>query len=68
MVTLQHVLQAGASGSSSVPWVVTPADRANYEVMFKKADTDMDGLVGGGEVRDIFLQSGVLQTVLAHIW
>jgi len=36
--------------------------------MFKIADTDKDGYVNGQEIKDIFLQSGVAQTVLAHIW
>ncbi|XP_052274372.1 epidermal growth factor receptor substrate 15-like 1 isoform X3 [Dreissena polymorpha] len=52
----------------SVPWVVTPADKLNYDAMFRKADLDMDGYVSGQEIRDIFLQSGLHNNVLAHIW
>ena len=36
--------------------------------MFRKADLDMDGFVSGQEIRDIFLQSGLQNNVLAHIW
>jgi len=36
--------------------------------MFVHADTDMDGFVNGAEIKDIFLQSGLPQLVLAHIW
>ena len=36
--------------------------------MFKKADLDQDGYVSGTEIKDVFLQSGIPQTVLAHIW
>ncbi|KAJ8306608.1 hypothetical protein KUTeg_017153 [Tegillarca granosa] len=36
--------------------------------MFKKADLDMDGFVSGQEIRNIFLQSGLSNAVLAHIW
>ena len=49
-------------------WIVNHAERVSYGKMFAKADTDMDGLVGGAEVKDIFIQSGVHQAVLAHIW
>ena len=49
-------------------WVVTPAEKAKCEEMFIKIDTDMDGLVNGVELREIFLQSGLSQPVLAHIW
>lgn len=53
---------------TNVPWIVTPADKAGYDVMFKKADLDMDGFVSGQEIRNIFLQSGLSNAVLAHIW
>lgn len=29
---------------------------------------DMDGFVSGSEIKDVFLQSGLPQGVLAHIW
>ncbi|XP_052775791.1 epidermal growth factor receptor substrate 15-like 1 isoform X2 [Mya arenaria] len=55
-------------GHGQVPWVVTPADKVSYEAMFRKADLDMDGYVSGQEIRDIFLQSGLPNNILAHIW
>ena len=51
-----------------VPWVVSAADKARYDVMFTNADLDHDQLVSGNEIKDIFLQSGLPQMVLAHIW
>ena len=50
------------------PWVVTATEKLQFDEMFKKADLDLDGFVNGIEIKDIFLQSGVQQTVLAHIW
>uniref|UniRef100_A0A914WF97 Epidermal growth factor receptor substrate 15-like 1 n=1 Tax=Plectus sambesii TaxID=2011161 RepID=A0A914WF97_9BILA len=47
------------------PWVV---DKMKYESLFTDADTDRDGLVSGGDVKDILLASGVAQNYLAHIW
>jgi len=49
-------------------WVVTAAEKAQYDEMFTRADTDRDGFVNGAEIKDIFLQSGLPQMVLAHIW
>uniref|UniRef100_A0A672I174 Epidermal growth factor receptor pathway substrate 15 n=1 Tax=Salarias fasciatus TaxID=181472 RepID=A0A672I174_SALFA len=50
------------------PWVVTPADKAKYDELFSKTDGDLDGLVSGPEVRDIFLKTGLPSATLARIW
>uniref|UniRef100_A0A674N0L3 Epidermal growth factor receptor pathway substrate 15 n=1 Tax=Takifugu rubripes TaxID=31033 RepID=A0A674N0L3_TAKRU len=49
-------------------WVVLPADKAKYDELFSKTDSDMDGLVSGPEVRDIFLKTGLPSATLARIW
>ncbi|XP_052390540.1 epidermal growth factor receptor substrate 15-like 1 isoform X2 [Carassius gibelio] len=49
-------------------WVVPAEDREQYEEIFELADSDFDGMVGGGEVKDIFMNSRLPQSVLAHIW
>lgn len=51
-----------------VQWVVSPAEKAKYDDLFTKTDSDMDGLVSGSEVRDIFLTTGLPSTTLARIW
>ncbi|KAM9475670.1 epidermal growth factor receptor substrate 15 isoform 4-T4 [Clarias gariepinus] len=63
------------SGSQTLPakpappqWVVSPADKAKYDELFTKTDSDMDGLVSGPEVRDIFLKTGLPSATLARIW
>ena len=50
------------------PWVVNQTDLAKYKEMHKVADTDLDGFVNGAEIKEIFLQSGLSQAHLAHIW
>uniref|UniRef100_A0A1B6LBE1 Epidermal growth factor receptor substrate 15-like 1 n=1 Tax=Graphocephala atropunctata TaxID=36148 RepID=A0A1B6LBE1_9HEMI len=50
------------------PWVVTAEERARYDVLFHQTDVDKDGFVSGYEIKDVFLQSGVPQAVLAQIW
>ncbi|XP_062280974.1 epidermal growth factor receptor substrate 15 isoform X3 [Scomber scombrus] len=49
-------------------WVVSPADKVKYDELFNKTDGDMDGLVSGPEVRDIFLKTGLPSATLARIW
>ncbi|XP_073346821.1 epidermal growth factor receptor substrate 15-like 1 isoform X2 [Pagrus major] len=57
-----------SSPPPAVNWVVPVADRERYDDIFKKADTDNDGLVNGTEVIEIFMQSSLSQTMLAQIW
>lgn len=52
----------------AVNWVVPVADRERYDEIFKKTDTDSDGLVNGTEVIEIFMLSSLSQTMLAQIW
>ncbi|KAI1891945.1 hypothetical protein AGOR_G00148930 [Albula goreensis] len=49
-------------------WVVSPTEKAKYDDLFIKTDSDMDGLVSGPEVRDIFLKTGLPSATLARIW
>ncbi|XP_066499602.1 epidermal growth factor receptor substrate 15 isoform X2 [Hoplias malabaricus] len=63
------------SGAKSLPakptqpqWVVSPTDKAKYDELFTKTDSDLDGLVSGPEVRDIFLKTGLPSATLARIW
>nr|XP_057928940.1 epidermal growth factor receptor substrate 15 isoform X3 [Doryrhamphus excisus] len=53
---------------TAAPWVVSAADKAKYDELFSKTDGDMDGLVSGPEVRDIFLKTGLPSATLARIW
>lgn len=49
-------------------WVVSGTNRSRFDLIFADCDSDKDGLVSGGEVRDIFLKSGIPQICLAQIW
>ena len=60
---------AGAiSNVAAVPWVVNAGDRLRYEALFKQTDTDKDGYVSGVEIKNLLLQTGLPQNILAHIW
>ncbi|XP_029662694.1 epidermal growth factor receptor substrate 15-like 1 isoform X1 [Formica exsecta] len=49
-------------------WVVSTEDQIIAEKLFSQADMDRDGFVSGTEIKDVFLQSGLPHTILAHIW
>lgn len=51
-----------------VAWVVSATDKAKYDEIFVRLDTDMDGYVAGPDCKHTFLQTGVPQKILAHIW
>uniref|UniRef100_A0A3P9Q568 Epidermal growth factor receptor pathway substrate 15 like 1 n=1 Tax=Poecilia reticulata TaxID=8081 RepID=A0A3P9Q568_POERE len=61
----KHTLK---SGPHSLNWVVPLSERGRYDDIFLKTDADLDGFVSGQEVKDIFIQSGLSQNILAHIW
>uniref|UniRef100_A0A1A8RHC1 Epidermal growth factor receptor pathway substrate 15-like 1a n=1 Tax=Nothobranchius rachovii TaxID=451742 RepID=A0A1A8RHC1_9TELE len=61
----KHTLK---SGQHSLNWVVPLSERGRYDDIFLKTDADLDGFVSGLEVKDIFMQSGLSQNLLAHIW
>ncbi|XP_043585205.1 epidermal growth factor receptor substrate 15-like 1 isoform X2 [Bombus pyrosoma] len=54
--------------TTNVQWVVSSEDQIAADKLFLQADLDMDGYVSGIEIKDVFLQSGLPQTILAHIW
>uniref|UniRef100_A0A8C7NHZ4 Epidermal growth factor receptor pathway substrate 15 n=1 Tax=Oncorhynchus mykiss TaxID=8022 RepID=A0A8C7NHZ4_ONCMY len=64
--------RSSLSGSKTLPskpaWAVSPPDKSKYDEVFAKTDLDMDGMVSGPEVRDIFLKTGLPSATLAHIW
>lgn len=72
-VPMQPTLQAAVKMPPQpiqpvIPWVVTPDEKAKSDALFLKSDIDKDGFVSGQEIKDVFLQSGVPQLVLADIW
>ncbi|XP_075038166.1 epidermal growth factor receptor substrate 15 isoform X2 [Mixophyes fleayi] len=49
-------------------WVVSHIEKTKYDEIFLKLDKDLDNLVSGLEVREIFLKTGLPSGLLAHIW
>ena len=48
--------------------MVSAGDRLRYKALFEQTDADKDGFVSGVEIKNIFLQTGLPQNILAHIW
>lgn len=48
--------------------MITASEKAHYDSLFRQYDTDEDGLVGGVDVKEVFLKTGLPQHTLAHIW
>ncbi|XP_019871079.1 epidermal growth factor receptor substrate 15-like 1 isoform X3 [Aethina tumida] len=67
-ITTASVKPIQQQAAPAVSWVVGPEERAKSDTLFIKSDIDKDGFVSGGEIKDVFLQSGVPQPILAHIW
>uniref|UniRef100_A0A674E2M1 Epidermal growth factor receptor pathway substrate 15 n=1 Tax=Salmo trutta TaxID=8032 RepID=A0A674E2M1_SALTR len=67
-VNLPPSLTILSNNPVSFQWAVSPPDKAKYDEVFAKTDLDMDGLVSGPEVRDIFLKTGLPSATLARIW
>lgn len=70
LISTDPLIPIGAppSVTANADWVVGTEEFKRFEVMFRDADRDKDGLVSGLEVKNVFLQSGVPQKMLAHIW
>ena len=39
-----------------------------YKALFEQTDNDKDGFISGVEIKNVFLQTGLPQNILAHIW
>ncbi|XP_073848886.1 epidermal growth factor receptor pathway substrate 15 isoform X3 [Musca autumnalis] len=70
LISTDPLIPIGAppSVTANADWVVGAEEFKRFETMFREADRDKDGLVSGLEVKNVFLQSGVPQKMLAHIW
>lgn len=54
--------------SKRIDWIVSDEEKIKSAALFVELDDDKDGLVSGVDLKDTLLESGLHQTVLAHIW
>lgn len=60
-----------AAAPSMVPsddWMISSTDKARYDGFFDSLDDQHAGYVDGGVVVPFFLQSGLDEATLAHVW
>lgn len=61
------MLAAGGAGPGAA-WDVTPEDKVKADRFFEGLDTEHKGLLDGQVVVPFFMQSKLLEAVLAHVW
>ncbi|KAJ3028740.1 actin organization and endocytosis protein [Rhizophlyctis rosea] len=49
-------------------WAIEQAEKAQYDSIFKVWDPQNSGFISGDRAREIFMQSGLPDNILAHIW
>ncbi|KNC97059.1 uncharacterized protein SPPG_07456 [Spizellomyces punctatus DAOM BR117] len=64
----QAPIQSQSSQGQRQKWAVDPAEKAQYDAIFKVWDPQNSGFISGDRARNIFTQSGLPDGVLAHIW
>lgn len=57
-----------ASASAASNWAVTPADKVKSDRFFDGLDQDRQGVLEGQAAVPFFMQSGLNETTLAHVW
>ncbi|KAJ1919315.1 RNA polymerase II transcription factor B subunit 1 [Mycoemilia scoparia] len=55
-------------GESEHKWAISPQEKAQYEVIFRKWDLNCRGFLSGDQAREVFTQSGLSKKELGKIW
>ncbi|KAJ3159018.1 hypothetical protein HK101_001159, partial [Irineochytrium annulatum] len=66
-----NAIKSGSLGSGNAtpaPWAIQPSEKAQYDTLFKVWDQSKSGYITGDRARQVFMQSGLPDNVLAHIW
>merc|ERR1719323_1479884 len=59
---------AGTPGQAQVEWAIPQMTRTKYLATFQQTDRARTGFLAGVQARNILLQSGLPQNILAQIW
>ncbi|KAJ1555279.1 Intersectin-2, partial [Nowakowskiella sp. JEL0078] len=60
----QYVGQMGTQNQHSRGWIIEPSEKARFDAIFKVYDPQYTG----DRAKAVFLQSGLQENMLAHIW
>ena len=61
-------VSSGAATPAAVEWAIPQMTRTKYMATFSQTDRGRTGFLAGVQARNILLQSGLPQNVLAQIW
>ncbi|KAJ3417124.1 Intersectin 1 (SH3 domain protein) [Chytridiales sp. JEL 0842] len=56
------------ASTSGANWAILPAEKAQYDAVFKVWDSTNSGFIAGDRAKNVFQQSGLPDNILAHIW
>merc|ERR1712029_315551 len=59
---------AGTPGQAQVEWAIPQMTRTKYLATFQQTDRARTGFLAGVQARNILLQSGLPQNILAQVW
>ena len=59
---------AAPSPAGTLEWAIPQTTQAKYSNIFQQTDKNRTGFLAGVQARNILLQSGLPQNVLAQIW
>ena len=63
-----HIISINSFQGAELDWAVPPATQAKYSAAFQNTDKGRTGFLAGVQARNILLQSGLPQNILAQIW
>ena len=49
-------------------WVVSPVDKNKFISIFQQNKDTSDNSISGEAAKSVFVQSGLPQNILAHVW
>ncbi|KAF9545549.1 hypothetical protein EC957_010858 [Mortierella hygrophila] len=58
----------GGLSDDSIPWEITPEEKAKFDRFFDQLDANDDGVVEGEEAGRFFMNSRLPDSILAQIW
>ncbi|KAI6111343.1 hypothetical protein F5141DRAFT_777550 [Pisolithus sp. B1] len=64
----QHNQQNGRGATPRIPWVLSKAEKKNYDQIFRAWDAQGTGFISGQTALEVFGQSGLDRNDLAKVW
>lgn len=66
--SIQQFNQQSGGSVQNIPWALTPAEKKQYDQIFRAWDSSGSGFISGQVALEVFGQSGLEKNDLAKIW